>query len=190
MAQFARAMVPDGSIDPVAVVEAQAVGALRTLVTRILRLSATSAAFANQAATSGLLDVRVAACLRRPVSGTRNIAEASSRSRMVRLAEDFLRRSSGSAVSVAQLSAVVGVSERTLRSAFSEVYTTSPKRYIKLWQLHRVRRALRSAEGRHVTVTAVALSNGFSELGRFAGEYKALFGEAPSQTLGAVRRAN
>jgi AraC family ethanolamine operon transcriptional activator len=33
------------------------------------------------------------------------------------------------------------------------------------------------------TVTNVALELGFTELGRFAGKYQALFGEKPSQTL-------
>ena len=36
-------------------------------------------------------------------------------------------------------------------------------------------------------MTDVATLHGFYELGRFAGEYKALFGEAPSQTLHRAR---
>jgi adenylate cyclase len=35
----------------------------------------------------------------------------------------------------------------------------------------------------HTTVTKVALANGFNELGRFAGHYRAMFGETPSATL-------
>jgi AraC-like DNA-binding protein len=70
------------------------------------------------------------------------------------------------------------------------VYTTSPKRYLKLWQLHQVRRALRAVSGGEESVTDVATLHGFYELGRFAGEYKALFGEAPSQTLHKARIKN
>jgi AraC family ethanolamine operon transcriptional activator len=81
----------------------------------------------------------------------------------------------------------VGVSERSLRNAFYDVYTTSPKRYLKLWQLHQVRRELRAA---HASVTDVATLHGFFELGRFAGEYKALFGEVPSATLHKARARN
>ena len=91
-------------------------------------------------------------------------------------------------MSIAQLSAIAGVSERSLRNAFYHVCTTSPKRYLRLWQLHQVRRALRSPV-KVSTVTDVATLHGFFELGRFAGEYKALFGEAPSQTLQRSRTA-
>ena len=89
-------------------------------------------------------------------------------------------------VSVAQLSTVTGVSERSLRNAFYDVYTTSPKRYMKLYQLHQVRRALRAGV-QAATVTEVATGHGFFELGRFAGAYKSLFGEAPSETLSKAR---
>jgi AraC family ethanolamine operon transcriptional activator len=80
---------------------------------------------------------------------------------------------------MAQLSSNAMVSERCLREAFYDTYATSPMRYLRLWQLHQVRRALRSADGRHATVTDIATMYGFYELGRFAGEYKALFGEVP-----------
>ena len=89
-------------------------------------------------------------------------------------------------VSVAELSSVAGVSERSLRNAFYDVYTTSPKRYMKLWQLHQVRHALRAGTYA-ATVTHVATDHGFYELGRFAAAYKSLFGEAPSETLRKAR---
>jgi AraC-like DNA-binding protein len=109
------------------------------------------------------------------------------RSQIVRRVENFFRHHVGEPLSIAQLSSVAGVSERSLRNAFYDVYTTSPKRYLRLWQLHQVRRALRAVTSAAGTVTDVATLHGFYELGRFAGEYKALFGEAPSQTLHKAR---
>jgi AraC family ethanolamine operon transcriptional activator len=113
----------------------------------------------------------------------------STRSQIVRRAEEFCRRHVGEPVSISQLSLVAGVSERSLRNAFYEVCTTSPKRYLRIWQLHQVRHALRGAHRSQATVTDVAMFHGFLELGRFAGEYKALFGEVPSQTLQKARNA-
>jgi AraC-like DNA-binding protein len=110
-----------------------------------------------------------------------------ARSQIVRRAEEFFRRHVGESVSISQLSSVAGVSERSLRNAFYQVYTTSPKRYLRIWQLHQVRHTLRDLHGPQATVTDVATFHGFFELGRFAGEYKALFGEAPSQTLQRAR---
>jgi AraC-like DNA-binding protein len=113
-----------------------------------------------------------------------------SRSAIVRRAETFFRSHLGEPVSIAQLSAVAEVSERSLRNAFYRVYSVSPKRYLRLWQLHQVQSALRAADAPHATVTGAATDQGFYELGRFAGEYKALFGEHPSDTLHRRRHAS
>ena len=114
--------------------------------------------------------------------------EAHARSTLiVRRAEAFFRQHIGETISIAQLSTVAGVSERALRNAFYDVHAISPKRYLRRWQLHQVRSALRATNRRGVSVTDVATLHGFYELGRFAGEYKALFGERPSQTLRRAR---
>ena len=49
--------------------------------------------------------------------------------------------------------------------------------------MHLARRALVQAVPGTTTVTEIATANGFWELGRFAVEYRALFGEAPSVSL-------
>jgi AraC family ethanolamine operon transcriptional activator len=95
----------------------------------------------------------------------------------------FLRSNLGEPVSVAELSRMAGVSERTLRAAFHDVIGVSPKRYAITERLHAAHRALCSADPGATTVTDVAMTFGFFELGRFAERYRHAFGEVPSHTL-------
>jgi AraC-like DNA-binding protein len=58
-----------------------------------------------------------------------------------------------------------------------------PIRYLWLRRMHLTRRALLQASPATATVTAIATDHGFWELGRFASEYRALFGETPVASL-------
>ncbi len=85
-------------------------------------------------------------------------------------------------VYIAELCALVGVPERTLRMCCYESLGMGPKRYLVLRRMNLARRALRNAAAT-ATVTSIAADFGFWNFGRFAAEYKALFGELPSATL-------
>lgn len=76
-----------------------------------------------------------------------------------------------------------GIEERTLRRAFHTVFRVPPARYLKLRQLNRVHAALSEAEAKGQLVTEILTRHGVTELGRFAAEYHALFGEPPSRTI-------
>jgi transcriptional regulator GlxA family with amidase domain len=106
-----------------------------------------------------------------------------SRLEAVELAEACYRARPGASISIARLCRVVGLSERGLRNAFYDVRGMSPKQCMLRDRLQGVRRALRTRNAKKTTVTSVATDYGFYELGRFAGAYKELFGEAPSETL-------
>jgi len=84
---------------------------------------------------------------------------------------------------ISALCRALTVSERTLRKAFHRIHGVPPCRHLRMLRLSQARRALLFADGNLVTVTEIATSFGFVELGRFSVEYRRAFGESPSQTL-------
>ena len=84
---------------------------------------------------------------------------------------------------VVDICRTLGVSERTLQYAFRAYVDMSPLAYLRLRRLNRVRTTLRASDPQTTTVTSVAMRCGFLHLGRFALDYKQLFGELPSATL-------
>jgi transcriptional regulator GlxA family with amidase domain len=87
------------------------------------------------------------------------------------------------ALYVLEVATAVGVSLRSLSACCHEYLGMGPKRYLLLRRMNLARRALSAASATETTVTEVATQHGFWAFGRFAGEYKALFGELPSTTL-------
>jgi AraC-like DNA-binding protein len=81
------------------------------------------------------------------------------------------------------LCAALGVSARRLHDAFRAAVGMSPHGYLKTRRLMLAHRALLRRQGGPHLVKSVALAHGFWHLGRFAHDYKALFGRLPSETL-------
>jgi len=84
---------------------------------------------------------------------------------------------------IPEICKAIRVPDRTLRGCCQEHLGMGPKRYLLLRRLHLVRRALRHAMPETTTTTEIATRFGFWQLGRFAVEYRSLFGESPSATL-------
>jgi AraC-like DNA-binding protein len=84
---------------------------------------------------------------------------------------------------IPELCKAIGASERTLRICCQEHIGMSPKRYLLLRRMNFARQALRRSDQAETTVTEIATRYGFWSFGRFAGEYRLLFGELPSTTL-------
>ena len=94
-----------------------------------------------------------------------------------------LQDSPDQAVYIPDLCAAIGVSTRTLRVCCQEHLGMSPCKYLVLRRLHLARRALLRSGPASERVTDIAMQFGFWQLGRFAVEYRSLFGESPSATL-------
>ena len=77
----------------------------------------------------------------------------------------------------------IRVSERTLGTCCQDHLRMSPKRYLLLRRMQLAQRALRDAAPNVTSVTEIATRYGFWQLGRFAVEYRSIFGESPSATL-------
>lgn len=80
---------------------------------------------------------------------------------------------------VAELCGQLGVSRRTLQNCVHATWGMGPLAWLNTLRLNAVRRRLKTA----VSVTDAATAYGFWHFGHFADEYRALFGELPSQTL-------
>lgn len=111
----------------------------------------------------------------------------SSRSRqlIVTRAREYMEAHIDQPITVAELCRELGVSRRTLQYSFQDVLDLSPVRFLCVMRLNAVRRTLKHAADNElaVTVADIAASWGFWHLSHFSANYKALFGELPSETL-------
>ena len=90
-------------------------------------------------------------------------------------------------VTLSDLSAAARVSERRVRDAFNDCHGMSPTTYLRTAALREVRRTLLGGPFGRDPVTRAASDFGFWHLSRFAGQYRALFGESPSETVARAR---
>jgi len=89
----------------------------------------------------------------------------------------------GPILSIADICAALGVSERTLRECCNKHLGMAPSRYRRLRRMQQVHRALRSETPVALNVSEIARRHGIHDLGRFAATYRAIYGEFPSATL-------
>lgn len=142
-------------------------------------------AMPNALATSlheSLLLVSLLDCQPHSHTARLGIRQNSIAPRHVRLVEAYIEDNADKPLTVGDLIAVSGVSARALFDGFRRFRDTSPLAHLRSVRLARVRQQLLDA-GDNETVTTIATQWGFYQLGRFAAQYKATFGEAPSETL-------
>jgi AraC family transcriptional regulator, ethanolamine operon transcriptional activator len=117
---------------------------------------------------------------RRPVEVPRSLARRFS---AVRACEAYMREHIDTTISLLDLSTVAGMRSRSLINAFQAVLGLTPMSYLKCLRLNGAYRALRRADKFQTRIIDVATAWGFWHMGHFANDYRALFGEPPSQTL-------
>jgi AraC family ethanolamine operon transcriptional activator len=108
----------------------------------------------------------------------------STRQLIVTRAREYMEMHIDEAITVADLCAELGVSRRTLQYSFQDVLDLNPVKFLRALRLNAVRRALKQAAGsERAAVADIAARWGFWHLSHFSAEYKAMFGELPSETL-------
>lgn len=100
----------------------------------------------------------------------------------VRRVERFIADNIDRPISLEELVTVSGVSARALFDGFRRFRDQSPMAYLRSIRMERVRQDLLRAPAGE-TVTSIACRWGFYQFGRFAGEYRKVYGELPSVTL-------
>ncbi len=100
---------------------------------------------------------------------------------------EYVRGQQWGGTTVEDLAFAADVTGRTLLRMFRQQLGIGPANYLKMRQLNMVRRALRGKLGSSSKITNIMSEHGVTEFGRFASEYKALFGERPSDTVARSR---
>ncbi|UTW48086.1 helix-turn-helix domain-containing protein [Bacterioplanoides sp. SCSIO 12839] len=112
------------------------------------------------------------------------IKPLSKRLRGVRKSLEYIEANPKKMLTVPEVCAVSGLSERSLQYGFQELLGMTPVKYLRLVRLNGSHQDLLAAQAdSNQKVVDIALKWGFVELGRFAREYQMLYNELPSQTL-------
>ena len=106
------------------------------------------------------------------------------RDRALKRCLEFIEQPTRRLISVQELCEVSGASWRTLDYAFKERFGVTPQAYLRARRLNAVQSELRDARSERGAVARVAGEWEFWHMGDFAGGYRQLFGELPSETLG------
>ncbi|MDH2414355.1 AraC family transcriptional regulator [Nocardioides sp. CER19] len=105
--------------------------------------------------------------------------------RIIKRAARLIDDHSGEPLGTPDVAEAVGLSVRALQAGFQTYLQTTPMAYLRHVRLLRVREAL--ASGNAASVTDAAMRCGITHLGRLSGDYRAAFGESPSETLQRAR---
>ncbi|NOR55195.1 MAG: helix-turn-helix domain-containing protein [Sulfurovum sp.] len=98
----------------------------------------------------------------------------------------FLLNSLEERITIQSITEQFKVSDRTLETSFNSLFGITPKHFMDLLKLNHAHQDLQNSYRQITNVSDIAIKWGFSHFGRFAKDYKALFGVLPSETLMVV----
>jgi AraC family transcriptional regulator, ethanolamine operon transcriptional activator len=104
-----------------------------------------------------------------------------NRARLARRAAAWMREHLAEPVRVSDLCLALQVSRREVEYAFRVLFDVSPHEFLHTLRLNAIRRVLLS-RGYSGNISTLLLEHGLTHPGRFAADYRAVFGERPSET--------
>lgn len=128
-----------------------------------------------------VLDAFVGQIALEPAASSEKVVPSSIR--IVREVERYLDQNCDRPIHVSEICENIRVRRRTLYRAFDEAVGTGPIEFLRAKRLSMVHLRLRQARPEETGVVEIATELGFLELGRFAQQYRTLFGEYPRETL-------
>jgi AraC-like DNA-binding protein len=180
--RFAASAVPVWPTNRTFTLGASAAARLRDVFTTTLRIGEEFPASLAQPHMGRLLEDLLLERLMQ-VIGAPSRGERPEYPALASRCNDYLEASANRPVTVAELRDVLGIGDRALRRFFASAYGTSPAHFLRIKRLRSVNRLLLTETSAASTVTDMAMSFGFFDVGRFARDYRKLFGEHPSETL-------
>ena len=103
---------------------------------------------------------------------------------VLRRADAFIEANADQGITIGEIAAHAGVTSRALQYGFRQHLGTTPMGRLRQVRLERAHLDLKAGDPtRGDTVAAIALKWGFAKPGRFAIEYRKVYGSPPSHTL-------
>ena len=173
----ARALLSRTAVD----CNARSLARLRLLLQTMFRGATAATTTDSQQLANGRVFAVLTELFQSATQARQPIASASASAIVVRC-HQIVAASGDAPPSIEELCASLRTSRRTLQNSFMAVANTTPVHYLRSVRLAAARMQLLSPPAA-ASVTEVALAHGFTHLGHFSGNYKALFGESPSDSV-------
>ncbi|HTX59890.1 MAG TPA: helix-turn-helix domain-containing protein [Verrucomicrobiae bacterium] len=166
-----------------------AAGRLRTFLGTLFELGDRVPGLIKAPALQRRIQGALMSLLRGSGEGRRIVPNASLGGRFaaVQSCVAYMRAHIDEAISLRELCDLSGLRSRSLINAFDALTGVSPMAYLKAQRLNGVRRALMSTSADRGRIIDIALDWGFGHMGHFVADYRAMFGERPSQTPRAAQ---
>ncbi|MGA4691266.1 helix-turn-helix domain-containing protein [Rhodococcus sp. AB351] len=112
----------------------------------------------------------------------REALETASTPSALRKAVAFIESEAARPIRLADIAAAAGIGRRALQYDFVRHHRTTPMQYLRSVRLARAHRDLQAADPNRETVASIAARWGFSSPGRFATQYRSVYGRTPRVT--------